>query len=136
MPEKFIYAKLFNKKTPLVIGWDLTYRCNFRCKYCGIPDSGNYPELSTEEVCSGIAQLRRMGTQRIHFGGGEVLLRDDLGEILALCRKNNITSAVLTNGFRFGERLADLQCADLVKISFDGDEPVHDELRGSGSFKK
>lgn len=132
----FAFAKLFKRKSPLFLGWDLTYRCNFECKYCKIPRIEEVDELSTEQVCSGIEQLHQLGTKRIHFGGGEVLLRNDLGKILSLCKNKGISSVVLTNGVLFEEKLDDIKQADLVKLSFDGNEQVHDRFRGTGSFKK
>jgi MoaA/NifB/PqqE/SkfB family radical SAM enzyme len=136
LAKDFLCAKLFGMKKPLAVSWDLTYRCNFNCKYCKIPDSVYTDELSTERVCDVIEQLSRLGTRRIHFGGGEVLLRDDLGEILSVCRKKRISTVVLTNGFLVSEKIDAIRDADQIQISFDGNEQVHDQWRQRGSYKK
>lgn len=132
--KAFIKARCFGIKTPLLIGWDLTYRCNCDCKYCGI-SSENGVELSTAETLSLLSELANLGLKRIHFGGGEPLLREDIDKILGFCKQKHIFIAVLTNGILFKERLPAIKNADLIKISLDGPESVHDGLRKIGSFK-
>jgi MoaA/NifB/PqqE/SkfB family radical SAM enzyme len=138
IPTIFLFAKalLLRRRIPLFVGWDLTYRCNLNCKYCKISQIDPLIEISTKEVCKAIEQLWSLGTRRIHFGGGEVLLRDDLGQILTLCKQRGISTVVLTNGVIFEEKIDVIKLADMVKISFDGNENAHDSLRGKGSHKK
>jgi len=133
---QFIKAKFLSQKIPIFIGWDLTYRCNFNCQYCRLPEFNPVVELSTEKVFSIIKQLKLLGTKRIQYGGGEVLLRNDIGKIIHFCKANGIHCAVLTNGALFRDRLDDIKNIDLVKISFDGPKKIHDALRQQGAFDK
>jgi MoaA/NifB/PqqE/SkfB family radical SAM enzyme len=106
-----------------------------RCVYCDVP---NYKrsELSTREVLDGVAKLKRLGMARIHFGGGEPLLREDIADIINFCHENQIYTAILTNGQLFNHNINVLKKTNLVKMSFDGPETIHDSLRGAGSYKK
>jgi MoaA/NifB/PqqE/SkfB family radical SAM enzyme len=130
----YIKARFFDIKTPLLIGWDLTFKCNSDCRYCGIRGK-HCNELSTAEALSLIDKLSALGTKRIHFGGGEPLLRDDIGKILNACKQRRIFSTLITNGILFEEKLPEIRVADLVKISIDGPGPIHDSLRQKGSFR-
>ncbi|MCP4649212.1 MAG: radical SAM protein [PVC group bacterium] len=134
--KPFLKAKFTSCQIPLFVGWDLTYRCNSNCIYCQIPGMDTTNELTTQEVIKGIEQLYQLGTKRIHFGGGEVLLRDDLDEIFLSCKEKDISFAILTNGILFKEKLDAIRHADLVKISFDGPQQIHDSLRGKGLYDK
>ncbi len=137
MLSRFCRAKFTGCKIPLFVGWDLTDKCNFNCRYCRVPLGGNTNrELNTEDVLSGISQLADLGTVRIHFGGGEALLREDIGVILEYCRDKGIFTSVLTNGMLVAEKLSALKKADLVKISFDGPQNIHDDLRQNGSYNE
>lgn len=132
----FLKAKLFNIRTPVLVGWSITNKCNSMCRYCGIVDY--WPsELNSREVIALLHLLREAGTTRIHFSGGEPLLRDDFGEILSVCSGYNITTVVLTNGSLFTQRINWLKKVAFVRISFDGPEEVHDYIRNrKGSHKE
>ena len=58
----------FNKKvkrTPLYVGWDVTFRCNSRCSYCTSWKLGlekKEKELTTEEAVDIIRQLGELKT--------------------------------------------------------------------------
>lgn len=124
----FLNAKLLKKRTPLFIGWDITNRCNSDCKYCGI--TAQWPEeLDTQKAMLLIDGLYSLGMKRINFGGGEPLLREDLGEIIDKCKRYNIFVTVITNGALFEKRSLWLKKADFVKISLDGPEDIHDDIR-------
>ena len=81
-------ARLLRRRFPFAVAWHLTYRCNYNCKYCGIPSRAcPREELTTGEVLSTIDGLKKLGTKRIHFCGGECLLREDLGKIIDYCKE-------------------------------------------------
>lgn len=130
-------AKLSNKYIPLFVLYNITNRCNLRCCYC----FGKYYErqdyeLSTKEIFYLIDQLAIMGTKRLGIGGGEPLLRNDIGYILEYLKKNGIESGINTNGILLPQKISELSNVDTVCISLDGEEDVHDYYRGKGTFKK
>ena len=63
--------------------FDLTYRCNERCVHCYL-DHDDHGEMTTGEVKSVLDQLAAAGTFFLIFSGGELLLRKDFFELLAL----------------------------------------------------
>lgn len=135
MGFKLCETKLFKKRQPLIVSWVLTYKCNRSCIYC---DSWRIKpgELSTKEVISIIDEMSQAGTQRLHFSGGEPLLRDDIGLILEHCNKKNITTDINSNGSSVTKKINELTTLDLLSISLDGREKIHDSIRGAGSYKE
>ena len=128
-------AIVFQRRTPLLVSWEITRKCNTRCKYCTIWD--NPPEeLDTEEVFSIIRELSLLGTRMIHFTGGEALLRSDFCHILRYCHERDILTSLNSNGALVPARIEDLATLQILAISIDGSEEVHDSVRGQGSFRK
>jgi radical SAM protein with 4Fe4S-binding SPASM domain len=74
-----------------------------------------------------------------HFTGGEPVLRQDLFTILDHARYCGFSTALMSNGTLINadvaRRIRESQVSD-VQISLDGLEPVHDSIRGTGSFKR
>lgn len=130
-------AKLFKKRFPFAVSWHLTYRCNYNCLYCDIhskADENN--ELSISEVFSVVDDLKKMGTRRIHFCGGESLLREDFLAIIDYCRWRSIETGLISNGALIPRYVKYLKNLTLLKLSLDGPAIVHDKLRGTGSYER
>ena len=132
---KVIKSKLFNQKIPLVVGWAITNRCNYRCKYCGIWKKKER-ELSTQQVFSIIDELKQTGCQRIVFTGGEPLLRKDIGRIINYCKENCFEIGINSNGSLFKEKINEIKKIDTLTLSLDGPDKIQDKLRAKGSYKK
>ncbi|MBU0633601.1 MAG: radical SAM protein [Candidatus Omnitrophica bacterium] len=128
-------ALVFKKKAPLIVGWELTNRCNKRCGYCRIWDNKTV-ELDTGVVFSIIDQLAKCGTQAVNLTGGEPLLRDDIGTIIDCLAKKNIYVRLNSNGALFPGRLRELRKLDEVKLSLEGTEQNHDIIRGANSYRE
>ena len=75
---------------PLVFTYYITLPCNFGCVFCGFVQSGvtkkRSDELSTEDSIK-LLRIIRQSSSHIYFSGGEPLVRKDLGEILAECKR-------------------------------------------------
>ena len=130
-----IKSKLFNKPLPLAIRWQITNRCTSKCKYCNIWQKKSN-ELTTQQIFSVIDELSKMGTQRISFSGGDPMLREDIGKIIDYCSKKGISTSMNSSGNLIKERISDLKNLDLLKLSLDGPEEIHDFNRCNGSYKK
>lgn len=128
-------AKLLKRRFPIIVSWPLTYRCNLRCKYCGIWNNKS-EELNTEQTLSLIDEMAQMGTQRIHFTGGEPLLRGDIEVILNYCNQRGISTSLNSNGYLVPAKIACLANLDLLSLSLDGPEEIHDGIRGKNSYRK
>lgn len=130
-------AHLRHRRFPLNVIWAITNRCDLNCYYC----YGEYGtrrgerEFTLAEITGILDTLHRMGTVFIQLMGGEPLLRDDIGEIVAHCRKRGFHTDLLTNGMRLPERLAAVREVDSICLSLDGQEESTDRNRGRGVFK-
>lgn len=91
---------------PLAAHVDLTYRCNFRCTHCYLPEHGG-PEMETAHVLDLLDDLARAGTMFLVLSGGEVFLRRDLFEILGRARRLGFLVRLFTDGYFVDERSAD-----------------------------
>jgi MoaA/NifB/PqqE/SkfB family radical SAM enzyme len=144
-------AKAKLERRPYKITYAVTYKCNARCKICSIWKKYlTLPEKQEEELT--LAEISSIfedfDLSWISLTGGEPFLREDLLEIVRIAEKRNPHLALLsipTNG-----SLPDIALKTVVRIleeteipniyvtvSLDGDEQLHDQLRGvKGSWKK
>ncbi len=93
-------------------------------------------ELTTKEVFSIIDELAEMGTQTIIFSGGEPLLRDDIGQIINYSRGKGIFTGLTSNADLVAQKIKDIRNLDMLKLSFDGPERIHNLVRGEGSYNE
>lgn len=120
---------------PYVLLAAVTHRCNLRCRYCGVwKESG--PEMDTGQWKSLLDEARRSGTLSVSFCGGEPLVREDLGALVAHASKRGLRTSLTTNGWYVRERGPELEALDAITISVDGPGEIHDHLRGEGSFER
>jgi len=129
---------------PRLIDIELSNRCNLHCKMCwfhgenGIGDRFKDQELSTYEIFSLVDQLEEYAPA-IYVGGSEPFIREDFLEILRYIRSKNISVSFTTNGTLLDsgiiEKLVGLG-VDTIYFSIDGNEELHDRLRGKGTFNK
>lgn len=127
-----IKAKLFRKRTPFFISWALTYRCNSRCSYCGMP-SRKTRELNCVQVTRLLETLSKKGARFLSLTGGEPLLRDDIGSIVDFARARGMCVKLNSNGMLFTKKADELKNLSTLILSYDGPPQVHDHLRGAGS---
>ncbi len=137
------------KRRPIQLTFFLTRRCNARCPFCFYL-SRNNGSLNTSELSLG--EIRKVSASLgtllwLAFSGGETFLRDDLVEIASAFYKNNRPAIILlpTNGLLPGliqEKTEALlkhckKSTVVVKLSLDGPEEIHGQLRGvKGAFQK
>lgn len=126
-------AKFLGKIFPLIVGWPLTNRCNYRCKYCDRWDD-DQGELSTQQILRIIDELSGCGTRIIIFGGGEPLMVKDIGSIIDYCKDKGIYVGINTNGKLIPQKIEELRGLDSVRLSFDGPPEVNDFVRGKGAY--
>ncbi|MDD5561011.1 MAG: radical SAM protein [Candidatus Omnitrophica bacterium] len=132
---KVFKAIVLKRKIPLAISWNITYKCNLRCGYCGTYEKDT-KELDTKNVLAVIKEFAALGTKFIKFSGGEPLLREDLGKIIEYCRSKKFDVLLNSNGILVKDRIKEIRNIKEIQLSLDGEEGVHDSIRGNGSFKK
>ena len=97
--EATLAAYAASKHVPFIGMFELTARCNFRCKMCYVHMSAaeiaacNAKELTAGQWLSFAEQAVKAGTLYLTLTGGEPLIRDDFEEIY---------TALSTMGFRIG----------------------------------
>jgi len=94
-----LHSSAKNKGFPLRVMFELTYRCNFHCPHCYVPDSYRRKgELKTQEVFSVLDELKNIGCFYLGFTGGEIFLRKDILAILGYARGKGFEIIIYTNG--------------------------------------
>ncbi|MCX7711193.1 MAG: radical SAM protein [Clostridia bacterium] len=133
-----------NKDT-LTFQWHITSRCNLRCKHC-YQESYDHRELEYSQLMAVIDQykdllkkLNRKG--HINITGGEPFIREDFFSLLEVLNQNHqhFSFGILTNGSFIDQaaacRLKNLNPA-FVQISIEGDEEIHNSIRGEGNLER
>jgi len=142
MIQEELFEITYKKNIPLITVFELTNRCNLKCRHCYLPknDKCSGSELTTEEIKRILSQLKRAGCLHLVLTGGEVFLRDDILDICKYAHKLNFDFRIFSNGNLITEKIT-RQLAESgisgVEISFYGRESVHDKITGvRGSFEK
>jgi MoaA/NifB/PqqE/SkfB family radical SAM enzyme len=77
----------------------VTYRCNYRCRMCGIEGiRTRFDELETEAFLEVAARLRAVGARHVVITGGEPFLRRDLADIVGHFARRRFSVRIQTNG--------------------------------------
>jgi len=126
-------ARFFNKKSPVIISWSLTDKCDRHCLYCNRWKSPQ-AELKTEEVFSVLNQLSDMKTRVIIFTGGEPFVRPDLKEIINYAHNKGIYTMLHTNAGLLSGRAGDICNLNKIIFCILGPREVNDSLRGDGAY--
>ena len=123
---------------------ELTNVCNRTCVHCirnKVDPREFLPLTLAREI---LGQAKDLGFRTICFTGGEVALYPHLEELIALVEDQGFTFSLVTNGYRFQEKVLPFLRASQnrekltgVCFSLDGTTPeTHDALRGPGSFRE
>jgi len=121
---------------PLWCAWQVTYRCNFRCRFCHYwaDPMGLAAEPSVDQYARAARKLARLGTLLVSLAGGEPLIRHDVPEIVEAVGRYHFPF-LTTNGWFVTPRVAeDLMSAGLwgASVSIDyADSARHDARRGT-----
>ncbi len=94
------HPKPLDEFVPYVISWNLTQKCNLRCKHCYIDASrAMRGELSTVEALRLLDQVAEVCRETILIlSGGEPLLRPDLDRLVARAAALGLMVVLGTNG--------------------------------------
>lgn len=134
----------FTPAGPFEIVWNVTYRCNLKCKHCYENAGQDRPELSTDEakqVLDILSKMSGIGLPALSFSGGEPLARKDFFELAAYAKKRVGYVSIASNGTLItrdnAKRIKDAG-VDYVEVSIDGATlGVHDAFRGvPGAFER
>jgi radical SAM protein with 4Fe4S-binding SPASM domain len=140
-PSEKLFELTRASNIPLICTFELTQRCNYRCRHCYIDHAAartSRGELSTRRVRTVLDELKAAGTLSLVFTGGEIFLRPDILKLCADARERGFDLRIFTNGSLLTERaaryLASLSLGG-VELSLYGPRTTHDAVtRRRGSF--
>ena len=129
--------------------WDITKKCNLRCKHCYNADkyfnlnASEYSledELNLEEGKKVIDKLYENGFSVIHFLGGEPLASSNIFELIKYAKNYGFEVSLNSNATLLEDftqnKLIELQ-VDRFSASLDGaTAATNDSIRGTGVFEK
>jgi MoaA/NifB/PqqE/SkfB family radical SAM enzyme len=126
---------------PLYVKIKLMFACNLRCEMCNHWRETQPPPLSIEGFKDILDELASLGCRKVHFSGGEPLLRPRVPELVEHAASLGLRATLTTNGTRVDKALArQLIQSGLrsVNVSIDSpDRKLHDRMRGvDGAWKK
>ena len=135
-----VWDRALERRIPLAVQFDLTYRCNERCIHCYL-DHDDHGELTTAEVKDVLDQLSAAGTLFLTLSGGELLLRKDFFELLIYARARQFDVKLKSNAILLGEREAalihDLGVRQVQVSIYSHRAEVHDAItKVSGSLAR
>lgn len=147
--ERWIHKRRVNVISPFWMAIAATWNCNLMCQHCNIWQGRNkhrYPEeIEVIEFQKFVAHEFYDNIVNVAIFGGEPTTSRTLVDLIAICsvRWPGQEIGIVTNGMYFKENQKNLWQAVknnlrgnfVVRVSIDGREKVHDELRGvKGSF--
>lgn len=138
---KELLSKMQTLRIPFDVTFELTYKCNLKCKHCYQDNSDDNMILKTNEVFNILDQLAKAGCFNLAFTGGEIFSRKDIFQIVERANELNFALDLFTNGTLITKDVAkDLAKYKIrrVEISIHGSTPdIHDEFtKVKGSFNR
>src|SRR5688500_8089924 len=140
--EERLGARARRERHPLSCLFEITPRCNLRCKFCYVAlDPYEGPYLSTEQTCRVIDVIERAGVLWLTLTGGEVFSRRDFSAIYEYALSRGMLVTLYTNATMVTESVAQL-LADRppfsVEVSIYGADAEHYEstTQVPGSFAR
>ncbi len=123
---------------PYMAEFDITYRCNCRCRMCQRWKDPRPEALTVDDYRRLAAEFRQMAVHQISVAGGEPLMRKDVFEIIRNFANADLSVNLCTNGLLVHKYAAEIidSGATCITISLDGaSAESHDAIRGiHGSY--
>lgn len=118
-----------------VVAWNITQRCNFKCKHCysSAMANVNQKDLSLSPIKGIVDQMQELKVPVILLSGGEPMMHDAIFEMIAYIRSEGIRVSLSTNGSlitRDNALMLKVLGVSYVGISLDGLGEVNDYFRG------
>jgi len=123
--------------------FQLTDRCNLRCRHCYIGESLHWPkghlrrqDLPYDTILEILREFEKIQGLRLLLSGGEPLLHPQFWEINEVLRDYVFRSVLLSNGVLITRDIARRLRVHEVQLSLDGMKEGHEAIRGEGAFTK
>lgn len=133
----WVRAAVFGRKKPLQSVVFISDRCNLSCKHCSVYNHILPTDKTLDQIREELQYCYSLGSRFVDFEGGEPFLwRDGDKTVNDLCRlahELGFYSCTITTNAQLP---FDGTVADSIWVSMDGVGPVHEGVRGEGTFKK
>lgn len=136
-------------RLPLEIVLYVNSACNARCLMCDVGQHAGERMFHQQLIRAGGGELpvdacRELFTEvggfgpTINLNGLEPLLHHDILDIVSAAKERGLQVKLVTNGILLPEFAAGLveRGLDVLVVSLDGPEPVHDLIRGPGVYRR
>jgi radical SAM protein with 4Fe4S-binding SPASM domain len=142
-PYQRLLAQAARQRRLLSVHWELTHRCNERCRHCFLevlpPQRRPADELTTAEGVALLDQMAALGVLNLTLSGGEIFVRRDWQEIAAAAHAHRFVLRLFTNGLTItpmrAAQLAALQPYTVEISVYGADAATHDAItQVPGSF--
>jgi MoaA/NifB/PqqE/SkfB family radical SAM enzyme len=134
---------------PQIIKLYVNTECNAHCIMCDIGlknrDSVFYQQIKKDkgallsvEDCSLLIEEVKSYKPQIHIHGVEPLLHPNILGLISVLKRHGLYIYLVTNGIllaQHAQALIELG-VDLITVSIDGPQNVHDQIRGKGVYAK
>ena len=126
---------------PIYVKIKVNYGCNLKCEMCKHWRETHEPPISMDRFKEVISELAELGCKKIHFSGGEPMLRPGLPDLVEHATSLGIRVTMTTNGTLIDKvKARRLIEAGLRGVNISIDSPIrkmHEKIRGvDGSFKQ
>ena len=144
---KLFFLKIFNSKkiVPYKVLINLTDLCNSRCNFCDIWKIKPENEINVDNIIKSFDGSEK-DIYWLSLSGGEVTLVKYYFELIDRLKKKlpNLKIVAFTTNcltpnrvVKYAKYIKDNDLDPLITLSLDGDEKLHDEVRGvKGNYKK
>ncbi len=145
---KILFKVIYRNGNPIQIVNFITARCNLRCNHCFYKDTLDAPNPGEMNLNVIDNYTKKFGSILWYaLGGGEPFIRKDIPQLYETVQKNCSSKVftIPTNGWYvqkiYLSVLRMLQFARnnniiIIQFSIDGQQKVHDQIRGKDSFQK
>lgn len=148
-PIEILGEKIHAERRLFYGSFELTYACNFACRFCynpvprpgqergaGKPRSAGEP-LDLPAIYSMLGNMRSAGVLYLTLTGGEPMVHPHFWEVLERTRRESFATRVFTNGSLIDEqaasRLSEI-CPNCVEVSLYGaSESSYEKSSGRGA---
>ena len=127
----------FFVKSPFMVFFNVTQRCNLHCSYCFGQYYSDAQELALPQIQTILSEFYNLGARRLGLGGGEPLLYHRIEDLIEFSANLGFSVGLNSNGILVPKYISALKQLDNLSISLDGAScETHDKYRGKGSFHK
>lgn len=136
--EAVLHARAYK---PIYVKIKINYGCNLKCEMCKHWRETRETPISMDRFREIISELAELGCKKIHFSGGEPMLRPQLPDLVEHATQLGMRVTLTTNGTLIDKVKAKrLVEAGLRGVNVSIDSPLrkmHEKIRGvEGSFKQ